>query len=283
MNAFVPVEQHDESSPPDATEPRPVILADLDGTLVHSRRRCPDLRGARVIERYEGRDVGFISPKAWDMLGTLQADATVVPATARTVRQYSRIEFPTLPAVALVAGGGLILVDGVPDPGWSSVTQAMLDSTDATVEQVVERMATLRVTEEPRNGDDRFACVKVAAEADTSGFGDWCAKRGWRVVRQDGRIYAMAAQLSKAAAAPRLSEIVGDAPSIVLGDGLMDLEMMALVRHRFTPMEGALWRSGSRLATPVEGVGLQSAEAMLAAAAACLGAVQSNNKVRSSR
>lgn len=236
-----------------------------------------------MIERYEGRDVGFISPKAWDMLGTLQADATVVPATARTVRQYSRIEFPTLPAVALVAGGGLILVDGVPDPEWSSVTQAMLDSTDATVEQVVERMATLRVTEEPRNGDDRFACVKVAAEADTSGFGDWCAKRGWRVVRQDGRIYAMAAQLSKAAAAPRLSEIVGDAPSIVLGDGLMDLEMMALVRHRFTPMEGALWRSGSRLATPVEGVGLQSAEAMLAAAAACLGAVQSNNKVRSSR
>ena len=244
----------------------PLVLADIDGTLVHSHRRCADVQGATVVERYDGRAVGFMSPSAFAMLRDLQARSTLVPATARTTRQYSRIQFPAVPPVAIVAAGGLILVEGVPDPVWSAASQALVDATDATVDEVVHRMRSLPVAEEPRNGDDRFACVKVALEADISDFEEWCDQVGWRVVRQDGRIYALPRALSKATAVPRLTEIVGVEPTVALGDGLMDVEMMLLTDHRISPACGAMWKSGLRISTPVEGVGLSAAEEVLALA-----------------
>lgn len=256
----------------------PVVLADIDGTLVHSRRRCADVTGAVVAERYQGRDVGFISAAGWAMLARLQSEAVVVPATARTVRQYSRVEFPALPRVAVVAAGGLILIDGTPDPVWAAATEAMVAATSVTVADVVERMTALPATEEPRNGDDRFAYVRVAGDADIADFERWCAERGWRVVRQDGRVYALPGSLSKASAIPRLTEILGTAPTMVLGDGLMDVEMMRAVEHRISPTSGAIWTSGLRISTPAEGVGLAATEAVLEAAIALLATPEAASK-----
>lgn len=244
----------------------PVVLADIDGTLVHSRRKCADTRGAVVAEVYDGRDVGFISAAAWNLLTEVQAMSTFVPATARTTRQYSRIRFPNVPPVAIVAAGGVILVDGVADPVWSASTQAMVDATGATVDEVVARLATLPVSEEPRNGDSCFGCVKVIEGTDISEFEQWCTERDWRVVRQDERIYVLPYRLSKAAALPRLAEILGADPMMALGDGLMDVEMMLAVEHRISPVGGAIWQADPHIATVAAGVGLAATEAVLALA-----------------
>lgn len=56
----------------------PLVLADIDGTLVHSHRRCADVQGAIVVERYDGRAVGFMSPSAFAMLTDLQARSILV-------------------------------------------------------------------------------------------------------------------------------------------------------------------------------------------------------------
>jgi hydroxymethylpyrimidine pyrophosphatase-like HAD family hydrolase len=244
---------------------RPVVLADLDGTLIHSRRRVPDPTGHLVVEVYDGRDVGFITPEAWDLLAEVQRQGYLVPATARTIRQYRRIRFPEPPRVAVLAGGAIVLVDDEIDPVWDAEVRARLDAAGASVGDVAARLRDEPTTEEPRIGDDRFAYVRVAPEADVAGFTDWCTERGWRVVHQDGRIYCHPEGLSKSSPLPRVAELVGAEPAIALGDGLMDAELLAAVRVGLTPAEGPLWMSGWRQGSSVDGFGPASTTLLLAA------------------
>jgi hydroxymethylpyrimidine pyrophosphatase-like HAD family hydrolase len=244
---------------------RPVVLADLDGTLIHSRRRVPEPEGHLVVEVYEGRDVGFMAPEAWDLLSQVQRKGYLVPATARTIRQYSRIRFPEPPRVAVLAGGAIVLVDGEIDPVWDAEVQARLDATGASVTEVADRLRSEPTTEEPRIGDDRFAYVRVAPEADVVGFTAWCTERGWRVVHQDGRIYCHPEGLSKSSPLGRVAELVGAEPAIALGDGLMDAELLSAVPVALTPAEGPLWMSGWRQGSSVDGFGPASTTLLLAA------------------
>ncbi len=247
------------------TTARPVVLADLDGTLVHSRRRVPEPDGHVVVEVYDGRDVGFMEPEAWDLLARVQAQGLLVPATARTIRQYSRIRFPQQPRVAILAGGAIVLVDGEVDDVWDAEVRGRLAAARASVVEVAERMSALPTTEEPRIGDDRFAYVRVAPEADVSELVAWCAEVGWRVVHQDGRIYAHPVGLSKASPLDRVAELVGGPPAIALGDGLMDAELLAAAPTALTPALGPLWMSGWRQGSSVDGFGPASATLLLAA------------------
>jgi hypothetical protein len=244
---------------------RPVVLADLDGTLVHSRRRVPDPAGLVVVEVYDGRDVGFMEPEAWRLLAEVQERGLLVPATARTMGQYSRIRFPLPPRVAILAGGAIVLVDGEVDEVWDAEVQGMLAAARASVVEVADRMAQLPTTEQPRIGDDRFAYVRVAPEADVVAFTDWCAEHGWKVVHQDGRIYAHPIGLTKASPLARVGEIVGAAPAVALGDGLMDAELLDAVPVALTPSLGPLWMSGWRQGASVDGFGPTSATLLLAA------------------
>lgn len=247
------------------TPVRPVVLADLDGTLVHSRRRVPDPTGHLVVEVYDGRDVGFMTPEAWDLLAEVQRRGYLVPATARTIGQYRRIRFPETPRVAVLAGGAIVLVDDEIDPVWDTEVRARLAATGASVEEVAARLDEEPTTEAPRIGDDRFAYVRVAPEADVAGFTAWCTERGWRVVHQDGRIYCHPQGLSKSSPLPRVAELVGAAPAIALGDGLMDAELLAAVGVALTPAEGPLWMSGWRQGSSVDGFGPASTTLLLAA------------------
>lgn len=244
---------------------RPVIVADLDGTLIHSRRRVPEPDGHIVVEVYEGRDVGFMAPEAWELLAEVQGRGLLVPATARTIRQFSRIRFPEPPRVAVLAGGAVVLVDGEIDPVWDAEVRARLDATGASVVDVAARLGDEPTTEEPRIGDDRFAYVRVAPEADVVGFTAWCEERGWSVVHQDGRIYCHPAGLSKASPLDRVTELVGSPPAIALGDGLMDAELLSAVPVALTPAEGPLWVSGWRQGSSVDGFGPASTTLLLAA------------------
>lgn len=252
------------------TAVRPVVLADLDGTLVHSRRRVPDPTGHLVVEVYEGRDVGFMTPEAWDLLAEVQERGLLVPATARTIRQYRRIRFPAPPQVAVLAGGAVVLVDDEVDPVWDAEVQARLAATTASVEQVAARLGEMPTTEAPRIGDDRFAYVRVAPDADVRAFTEWCAERGWKVVHQDGRIYCHPQGLSKVSPLGRVAELVGAEPAIALGDGLMDQELLSAVPVAMTPADGPLWMSGWRQGTSVAGFGPASTTLLLAAVLASI-------------
>lgn len=243
-----------------------VVAADVDGTLVHSRRRVPEPTGMRVVEVYDGRDVGFVEPEAWDLLDRLQRLATVVPFTARTRRQYERIDFPRRPRVAVLCGGATVLVDGEVDPVWAEHVDAATAATGTTAADVAARMTEVPTTEEPRVGDDRFAYVRVAPEADVAGLAAWCRDRRWNLVHQDGRIYAHPDGVTKAAPLGRIADIVGSPVGVAMGDGLMDRDLLDSAPIALTPSLGPLWVSGWRGGSSVDGFGPGSTTLLLRAA-----------------
>src|SRR5690348_9081723 len=104
-----------------------LLACDLDGTLIFSRRRCevadPD-RDLVCVEHLDGRPLSFMTPAAHDDLQLL--GRSVVAVTARSVAQYRRVTLPLPNRYAVVANGGLILVDGEPDRSWSARLSGLL-------------------------------------------------------------------------------------------------------------------------------------------------------------
>ncbi len=256
------------SSPGDLRGPRadavmPIIVADLDGTIIHSARRCPAGRRLVVVETYEDRDVGFMTDAGWSALATLQSIASFVPATARTERQYARLRFPSPPPIAVVEAGAVVLVDGTACGAWAQQVAKALDATGTTQSAVARRMRCLHLAEEARTGDHALVYARLATGHGVESFGRWCADRNWRIVRQDGRLYALPEGIDKSLAVDWVVQNSGGAVVAAAGDGLMDLRLLASAPLAITPAGGPLWNSGWRAGISVVGYGPDSAEQIL--------------------
>ena len=256
--------------------PVPVVVADLDGTIVHSLRRFPDPAGMVVVERYENRDVGIVTAACWSALQELQSAAELIPVTARVRRQYERVLFPATPRIAVIEAGARILVEGTPDAAWDERSTQIVAATGVGPSDVVARMSLLDLAEPGRIGDVALAYVRVASDAGLVEFERWCVGRGWSVVGQDGRIYALPDGIGKAEGAARAVELADGVIVAAAGDGLMDEAMLRLAPFALTPELGPLWESGFRFATPVSGFGPLTSERIVLEA---LIAVQRHRKL----
>jgi hypothetical protein len=223
-----------------------------------------------VVERYDERDVGFMTAACWTALGDLQDAAVLIPVTARVHRQYDRIRFPRTPRVAVVEAGARILVDGVADPAWDERSVALVRECAATRAEVVARMSMLELTEPVRSGDVALVYARAAAHAAVVEFAHWCEEHGWQAVAQDGRIYVLPRGIGKAPAAARAAALVGGVIVVAAGDGLMDEDMLREAPLALTPEDGPLWASGRRFATAVSGYGPATAERIVFAAIAAV-------------
>jgi len=237
-----------------------VVVADLDGTLVHSARRCPDPTGMGVVERYDNRDVGFVTAACWHALAKLQAIAELIPVTARVRRQYDRVAFPSPPRIAAIEAGARILVGGRPNRHWDVRSAGIVAATGVTMGDVVERMGHLDLTEPARTGDVALVYARIATANGLPEFESWCARYRWSVVAQDGRIYVLPEGIGKAAAAVHAATLASGVIIVAVGDGLMDEAMLRNSPTAFTPEGGQLWRAGHRFATPIAGHGPLTAE-----------------------
>jgi len=97
-----------------------VFSTDLDNTIIYSYKHdIGPLK--RNVERYQGREISFITEKTFDLLKKVSREMLIVPTSTRTVEQYSRIDlgigkFP----YALVCNGGVLLREGNRDNEWYS-------------------------------------------------------------------------------------------------------------------------------------------------------------------
>lgn len=74
---------------PNATDKRAVFFADLDGTLIHSHRRCYD--GEVLWAEYlDGKKQAFIPKRAFEVLKNF--DIEIVPVTSRNPVQLNRLK-----------------------------------------------------------------------------------------------------------------------------------------------------------------------------------------------
>ena len=257
------------------------VFTDLDRTLIYSARASgrADTGGLRCVEIYRGEQASFVTPAAAADLRALDAAAVWVPTTTRTVAQYRRIELPrgarSGPDLTLCANGGVLLVDGRPDPDWAERVREIVGVAAAAPEVVAgfrRRGDALGegAVAEVRLAEDLFHYAVVDRARVSAGwledFRGWADGLGWRTSLQGSKLYCLPAGLTKAAAATELVARLGATRVVAAGDSLLDADLLEVADAAIRPRHGELEESGWVAAhvTVTAGTGIAAGEEIAA-------------------
>ena len=243
-----------------------LIAVDLDRTLIYSSRWFSETDHALAVcvEIRDGREVSFMTPTAVHLLTLLTARHLVVPATARSVTQYQRITLPGRPyRFAVAANGGVILVDGQPDPVWGAAVAASIRAESAVLGEVLQALYR-RVSDAWLRKvvvvDGLFVYCVVDESTLPADFVDawshWCRRRGWQVIRQDRTVYTVPRSLCKSHAVLEVKrrlesagELSASAAFIAAGDGALDAGLVGAASIAMVPSHSGLGRGGCTVTT----------------------------------
>jgi len=236
-----------------------VVCLDLDRTVIYSAAaldlRIPDEEAPRLlcVEVYRGAPLSFLTEPAAATLQELQRAATVVPCTTRTPEQLARVRLPGPPArYAIAANGGQLLVDGIPDPDWSTTVRGRLTACAPLAEveaHLREHSGAFVLNLRTASGLFCYAVVDRTAlpEGWVAELGRWCAPRGWTVSLQGRKVYAVPRPLTKSAAAAEVLARAGGSPLLAAGDSLLDADLLAAADAAIRPAHGELADAGFAL------------------------------------
>lgn len=212
-----------------------LVAVDLDQTVVFSERSAGEAGPSVVVEHLDGAPLSSMTVGAHAAYAALAARARVVPVTTRTVAQYTRITLPAPAPHAVCANGGVLLVDGVRDPGWDAWVQELLRGVApvAEVRSRLDRDAGADWVRLVRTAEDLFVyLVAQSREAFPDGWLPALAAEleplGWAVSVQGRKAYAVPAGLTKAAAVERLCALLGAGRVLAAGDSLLDAPLLLL-------------------------------------------------------
>ncbi len=98
-----------------------VIFLDLDDSVFQTLPKCPPGEAVSpVAYRRDGEPLSFMTARQRTFIEMLFRAGTVIPATARGLDAFRRVDLP-FPGPAIVGFGGVVLrADGTPDPGWEA-------------------------------------------------------------------------------------------------------------------------------------------------------------------
>lgn len=215
-----------------------LFVSDLDNTLIYSYRR--DIGPNTVCaEVYEGREVSFMTEKSRAMLDEVNRRMHFVPVTTRSVQQYRRITFADSwsPALALAANGGVLLVNGQPDPGWYAVSQAQIAPAEPALrhaEAVLERDPDR--TLDVRRVDGLFVFTKSADVPATLARLRAVLDLTHVDLFENGvKVYVVPRVLDKGRGVRRLRARFPTAQVFAAGDSLFDLPLLEAADMAFYP------------------------------------------------
>ncbi len=250
-----------------------LVATDLDRTLVYSRRsRGPvDPAALHGVEDRRGTTVSWTTHRSAALLAELDRRTTWVPSTTRTVEEFRRLRLPRAPApgprYAVCAHGGVLLVDGQPDAGWTTRVRRIVAGA-AGIDELAARLA--RVAAALPEGTIGPVCRAegffLVAPLDRARPPDewaeelaaWAAPLRWRVRVHGAKLYALPEGLTKAAA---IEEVVRRRPGgsvLAAGDSLLDLDLLLRADAAIRPAHGELhalgWRADHVAVTARAGV-----------------------------
>jgi hydroxymethylpyrimidine pyrophosphatase-like HAD family hydrolase len=233
--------------------PRALIATDLDRTLIYSRAAAGDFPLADRVpgECFGGRAISFMTAPGLALLARLAAEHVVVPVTTRTPEQLARVRLAgSPPRYAVAANGGVLLVDGVPDPHWTAEVRAAL----ADVAPLPEAFTALTAAcgeawaRPPRIAADLFCYGLVDRATMPAGvvpaLREWAGPAGWTVSLQGRKLYVVPAPLTKAAAVREVARRTGSTVTLAAGDSLLDIDLLAAADHGVHPGHGEIHDSG---------------------------------------
>jgi hypothetical protein len=244
-----------------AVDLRWLIACDLDQTLIYSRRAFRLLPEepepeVLVVEYLDGQPLSHLTRRAADGLRELAARVPIVPVTTRTQTQYERVNLGFVPAYAIAANGGHLLVDGLPDPGWSELVRKRLAAAGRPLAEVHAR--ALAIAEQPsadgspwvrtvRQADGFFVylvATERSAIPDLSALESELAGDGWNLSVQGRKVYLVPQALTKEAALAEVMRRTGAERLAAAGDSLLDLGMLGMADVAIRPAHGELHEQG---------------------------------------
>lgn len=204
-----------------------VVNLDLDNTLIYSYKH--DIGSEKIaVERYQGREISYITEKTYRLLKQIKEQFLVVPTTTRTKEQYDRIDlkagaFP----YALVCNGGVLLVKGERDEAWYRVSKELasegmreLYKARGLLEKEALRKFEIRLIDDlflfTKCSDSPAAAVKLRRELDGKSVDVFC---------NGEKLYVIPKQLNKGTAVRRFREYIKAAEVIAVGDSEFDAPM----------------------------------------------------------
>jgi hypothetical protein len=248
--------------------PRVLIATDLDRTLIYSAAAAghvgpsPDLV---TVEYYEGRPLSFMTRRAAGMLAALATDQLVVPVTTRTPAQLARVHLPGPPSRhAVAANGGVLLVDGEPDPEWAEVVRAATGDTaplEAALAELTDACAAFSARP-PKTAADLFCYAVVDRTAlppeTLERLTVWAGTAGWTLSLQGRKLYLVPSPLTKAAAVAEVARRAGTDLTLAAGDSLLDRDLLESADLGVYPGHGELadagWSAPGVDALPTRGI-----------------------------
>ncbi len=230
----------------------PILIAtDLDRTLIYSRAASQLADTSAVpltcVEIYEGQPISFMAEKAVNLIRDLEPKALVVPVSTRTTSQLMRVRIPYLnDRFAVAANGGVLLVDGHPDEGWSCRVRARL-SAGACLDEVWKHANEVFLpawTSSLRIAEDLFCYMVVDRDRlpieFVSEITDWAAERGWTTSLQGRKFYLVPTSLTKSAAIAEIAHRTKASLVLAAGDSLLDIDLLASADLGIHPNHGEI-------------------------------------------
>jgi hydroxymethylpyrimidine pyrophosphatase-like HAD family hydrolase len=246
----------------------PVLVAtDLDGTVLFSDRAMGTDRPAperlRPIDVVGDHIYAYMTDTVVDGWTRLAHDGAVLPATTRSVDQYTRLQLPgRAPRYAVVCNGARILVDGSSDPDWERRVRTALRGAAPYTE--VERQCSQwrdqhAFASSPhsatnqrlqlRSVEDFFVYFTVTVREDwlvafAGEVASWCTAHGWRASLQGRKLYVLPEVLDKATAVAEVAARTGAGRVVAGGDSLLDEGMLRSADAAIRPAHGELAVTG---------------------------------------
>lgn len=211
------------------------IFSDLDRTIIYSNKFLHTNVKYQNIEKYEGRDISYISLNTIRYIKELQHMGMFIPTTTRTTEQFNRINFNQYGinfSWVITTNGGCILNNN-----------KVLESWNEEVEKIKKNSCNLEImlTDFEKYADlPGVLKFGIASElffyivVDYSIFDIQCLnayikqlkERKWDMYTSGRKIYFLPKGISKENAIKHLCEKLNINEHIAIGDSTMDYNMV---------------------------------------------------------
>jgi hydroxymethylpyrimidine pyrophosphatase-like HAD family hydrolase len=204
-----------------------VVNLDLDNTLIYSYKH--DIGNRKMnVERYQGREISFMTEKTHELLRQIKSRCLVVPTTTRTKEQYDRIDLKAGAfQYALVCNGGVLLVNGQKDYAWHEESRRIISDCAGELRRGAELLKCEPLRKfELRFIEELFLFTKCSEpQRVTASLRTALDSRKVDVFHNGEKVYVVPGKLNKGAAVERFRRYVGADEVIAAGDSEFDMSM----------------------------------------------------------
>lgn len=233
------------------------LFVDLDDTLFSSLAKCETDASLQPAAYLKDRSpISYTTAKQRAFFSMMDASMSLIPATARNLDAFNRVDLPFSGYKILNYGGLILGPDGVPDAVWMA---RMRDEMAAAQDGLREAMAVIDAFAEANGlkararliedgGIPFYAVVKDPdkigerlAPIDTDALAPWIAagKRDFHIHRNGNNLAVLPTALNKARAveyvAGLLREQHGEILTMGMGDSRSDARFMAACDYALVP------------------------------------------------